>query len=99
VLVAGTGTKVTSKSALTIRYLAGDFNTKKVFESAFPSKSSTLDMTAQLPAGLGEELVGKRMGDRVMVVLPGALKGATQLPEGIKETDTLVMVIDLLAVI
>jgi peptidylprolyl isomerase len=98
VLVKGSGAKVTAKSALTIRYLAASYRTKKVFESAYPDKSSTLDMTAQLPAGLEEQLIGKHMGDRVIAVLPKALAGATQLPEGVKDTDTLVMVIDILAV-
>ena len=98
VLISGTGAEVTGTSALTIRYLAASERSKKVFEIAYPSKSSTLDMTAQLPAGLKEELVGKRMGDRVIAVLPKALEGATQLPEGVQDTDTIVMVIDLLAV-
>jgi peptidylprolyl isomerase len=98
VLIKGSGPKVTAKSALTIRYLAASYRTKKVFESAYPSKSSTLDVTAQLPAGLKEQLVGKRMGDRVIAVLPKALAGATQLPEGVQDSDTLVMLIDILAV-
>jgi len=98
VLISGTGAEVTGTSALTIRYLAASARSEKVFESAYPSKSSTLDMSAQLPAGLKEELVGKRMGDRVIAVLPKALEGATQLPEGVQDTDTIVMVIDILAV-
>jgi peptidylprolyl isomerase len=98
VLIQGSGPKVTSKSALTIRYLAASARTKKVFESAFPSKSSTLDMSATLPAGLKAQLIGKHMGDRVIAVLPSALKGASQLPDGVKATDTLIMVIDILAV-
>jgi peptidylprolyl isomerase len=98
VLVHGSGPTVTTNSALTIRYLAGSYRTKKVFESAYPSNSTQLDMTTQLPAGLKQQLLGKRMGDRVIAVLPKALAGATQLPQGVKDTDTLVMVIDILAV-
>ena len=97
VLIHGSGAKVTATSALTIRYLAASERSKKVFESAYPSKSSTLDMSAQLPAGLKEQLVGKRTGARVIAVLPKALEGATQLPEGVQDTDTIVMLIDILA--
>ena len=78
--------------------MAASERTKKMFESAFPSRSSTLAMSAQLPVGLEKQLVGKRMGDRVIVALPKALEGATQLPEGIQDTDTIVMLIDILAV-
>jgi FKBP-type peptidyl-prolyl cis-trans isomerase len=98
VLIHGSGPTVSANSALTIRYLAGSFRTKKVFENAYPSNSTQLDMTTQLPAGLKQQLIGKRMGDRVIAVLPKALAGATQLPQGVKDTDTLVMVIDILAV-
>jgi peptidylprolyl isomerase len=101
-LIKGTGTPVKAGQAIVTRYVGSIWRTGKVFSDNWPTLASpsappSLFMLGQFPAWNG--LVGVPVGSRVMLVVPPAegYGKAGQPSAGIKGTDTLVFVIDVLA--
>jgi peptidylprolyl isomerase len=104
-LIQGSGPKLSSGETVVAQYVAVNWRTKKVFNTTWPSSSSagtpfsfTLGGTGVIP-GFIKGLTGVAVGSRVMLVIPPADGyGKTgQSSVGIKGTDTLVFVIDILA--
>ncbi len=103
-LIKGTGAPVKSGQAIVVRYVGSIWRTGQVFNNNWPSTSSptappNVFQLGQLIPAWNTGLVGVPVGSRVMLVVPpkdgyGA-KG--QASAGIKGTDTLVFVIDVLA--
>ncbi len=103
-LIKGTGAPVKSGQAIVVRYVGSIWRTGKVFNDNWPTvQSPTLPpnvfVLGQLIPAWNTGLVGLPVGSRVMLVVPPAEGyGKTgQSSAGIKATDTLVFVIDILA--
>jgi peptidylprolyl isomerase len=99
-LINGTGAKVVKGQTITVNYTGVIWPGGKQFDSSWTNGSP-----AVFPIGVGkvitgwdEGLVGKRVGSQVLMVIPPDKGyGVTGKPEaGIKGTDTLVFVVDIL---
>jgi FKBP-type peptidyl-prolyl cis-trans isomerase len=103
-LIKGNGPAVKAGEAIVVRYVGSIWRTGKVFNDNWPSASSPTSppivfTLGQLIPAWNTGLVGVPVGSRVMLVVPPAEGyGKTgQASAGIKGTDTLVFVIDILA--
>jgi peptidylprolyl isomerase len=99
-LIQGTGPVVAKGQALVAQYEGRIWNTGKVFDSSW-----TRGTPAAFPIGTGKvipgwdkALVGKKVGSRVLLVVPpkDGYGKAGASGAGIKGTDTLVFVIDII---
>jgi FKBP-type peptidyl-prolyl cis-trans isomerase len=106
-LIQGTGPVVTSKQTVVAQYVASIWRTGAVFNSTWPSSTSAglpfsfvMGGNGVIP-GFQKGLTGIRVGSRVMIVIPPSLGygSAGQSSVGIKGTDTLVFVVDVLAAV
>ena len=106
-LIQGTGPKLTTGQTVIAQYTALIYRTKKVFNQTWPSSSSpgtpfsfTLGGSDVIP-GFIKGLTGVPVGSRVMLIIPPAdgYGKAGQSSVGIKGTDTLVFVVDVLAAV
>jgi peptidylprolyl isomerase len=104
-LIKGPGPKLTAGETVVAQYVAVNYRTKKVFNTTWPSAASTgtpftftLAGTDVIP-GFIKGLTGVPVGSRVMLTIPPAegYGKAGQSSVGIKGTDTLVFVVDVLA--
>ncbi len=103
-LIKGTGAAVQATQSIVVRYVGSIWRSGKVFNSNWPSTSqptappSVFTLGHLIPAW-NTGLVGVPVGSRVMLVVPPAegygKKGNPQA--GIKGTDTLVFVVDILS--
>jgi FKBP-type peptidyl-prolyl cis-trans isomerase len=99
-LIQGTGPVVKKGKLLIAQYEGVNWRTAKVFDSSWKRSSPTGFKigTGQVIKGWDTGLVGKRIGSRVLLVVPPAdgygTAGSAQA--GIKGTDTLVFVVDIL---
>jgi FKBP-type peptidyl-prolyl cis-trans isomerase len=105
-LVQGTGPKLTSGDTVVAQYVGVNWRTGKVFSASWPSATQTdgepfsFKLGGDVITGWNDGLPGVRVGSRVMLVIPPALgygPSGGQASAGIKATDTLVFVIDILA--
>jgi len=103
-LIKGTGPAVKAGQSIVVRYVASIWRTRQVFNDNWPSTTQpALPPTAfklgQLIPAWNTGLVGIPVGSRVMLVVPPAEGyGKTGNPQaGIKGTDTLVFVLDILS--
>jgi FKBP-type peptidyl-prolyl cis-trans isomerase len=103
-LIKGTGAPVKSGQAIVVRYVGSIWRTGKVFNDDWPTATQPTSppnvfVLGQLIPAWNTGLVGVPVGSRVMLVVPPAEGyGKTGQPSaGIKSTDTLVFVIDILA--
>ena len=104
-LIQGSGPKLASNQTVVAQYVAVNWRTKQVFNTTWPSSTSagTPFSFALNPAdvvpGFVKGLTGVPVGSRVMLVIPPSegygKTGNSQA--GIKGTDTLVFVVDILA--
>jgi peptidylprolyl isomerase len=104
-LIQGTGPKLQAGQTVVAQYVAVNWRTKQVFNSTWPSSSSagtpfsfTLGGSGAIP-GFIKGLTGANVGSRMLLVIPPAqgYGKAGQPQAGIKGTDTLVFVVDILA--
>jgi peptidylprolyl isomerase len=103
-LIKGTGPAVKADQAIVVRYVASNWRTRQVFNDNWPSTSQpTAPPTAfklgKLIPAWNTGLVGIPVGSRVMLIVPPAEGyGKTGNKQaGIKGTDTLVFVLDILS--
>ena len=99
-LITGTGPVVTAGQTITVHYTGTIWASGKQFDSSWKRGSPT-DFaigTRQVIAGWDEGLVGQTVGSQVLLVVPPDKGyGANGQPSaGIKGTDTLVFVVDIL---
>jgi peptidylprolyl isomerase len=100
-LIKGTGSKVAKGQYLVVQYTGVNWRTKKAFDSSWTRGQPFLTAIGlgQVIKGWDSGLVGQTVGSRVLLVIPPALgygkSGSSQA--GIKGTDTLVFVVDILA--
>jgi len=105
-LIQGTGPALAAGDTVVAQYVGVNWRTGKVFSASWPSSSQpdgepfAFEIGGQVIKGWSTGLVGARVGSRVMLVIPPALGyGSTgESAAGIKGTDTLVFVIDILGV-
>jgi FKBP-type peptidyl-prolyl cis-trans isomerase len=102
-LIKGTGPKVKSSQEVMVQYTGVIWRTKKVFDSSWTRKQpyTTQIGVGQVIKGWDTGLVGQPVGSRVMLVIPPADGyGSTgSSSAGIKGTDTLVFVVDIIAAV
>jgi peptidylprolyl isomerase len=102
-LITGSGATVKKGQDLAVQYTGVIWRTGKVFDSSWSRNQpfTTVIGEGQVIKGWDTGLVGKTVGSRVMLVIPPAqgygTTGASQA--GIKGTDTLVFVVDILAAV
>jgi peptidylprolyl isomerase len=100
-LVKGTGAVVKKGQSLIVQYTGVNWRTKKTFDASWlhGSPFQTAIGVGQVITGWDKGLVGQTVGSRVLLVIPPAdgYKAAGQPSAGIKGTDTLVFVVDILA--
>ncbi|HWG25887.1 FKBP-type peptidyl-prolyl cis-trans isomerase [Actinospica sp.] len=104
VLIQGHGPTVAKGQTLVMQYTGVDWNTGKNFDSSFTRKTAfttAIGENAVIP-GWDQGLVGKHVGDRVLLVVPPSLgygPSGGQSSAGIGASDTLVFVVDIVAAI
>jgi FKBP-type peptidyl-prolyl cis-trans isomerase len=103
-LIKGTGPKLALGDTVVAQYVGVNWRTGKVFSQSWASSSSSasqpfsFELGGQVIPGWNDGLPGVRVGSRVMLVIPPALgygPEGGQASAGIKKTDTLVFVIDI----
>lgn len=99
-LIKGNGPKVTAGQTLSAAYVGVNYRTGKAFDSSYKS-GQLLERpigVGQLVPGFDKAIVGQTVGSRVLMVLPPAegYGKAGNSAAGIKGTDTLVFVVDVL---
>ena len=102
-LIQGPGAKVTTGQYVIVQYVGANWRTGKVFDTSW-SHGQPLGFVVGVPPAQGgvitgwNSLVGKTVGSRVLLTIPPkdgyGKTGNTQA--GIKGTDTLVFVVDIL---
>ncbi len=99
VLIHGSGEVVESGRTLVMQYTGVDWNTGKNFDFSFTKQAfSTVIGAGKVIKGWDQGLVGKHVGDRVLLVIPPALgygPSGGQSSAGIGKDDTLVFVVDI----
>ncbi len=101
-LIKGKGPVVKSGQTISADYVGAVYASGKVFDSSFKQGGSQLNVpigVGQLVPGFDKGIVGQTVGSRVLLVLPPAEGyGTAGNPQaGIKGTDTIVFVVDILA--
>lgn len=99
-LVKGDGPVVKKGQTLYVNYLGQVYDAEEPFDESYSATPASFPIgVGQVVKGWDEELVGKTVGSRVILSIPPAFgygdKG--QKDAGIKGTDTLYFVVDLLA--
>jgi peptidylprolyl isomerase len=101
-LIKGTGTKLTTADSLVGNFVLYDWSgtTPKLLGSTYTSGGPTL-FTGQMLPGLEAALEGQKVGSRVVAVIPpkDGFGSAGNSEIGVKGTDTLVFVVDMISTI
>ncbi|GGW19431.1 peptidylprolyl isomerase [Streptomyces capoamus] len=99
-LIAGSGRTIAENDFIRADYLGQIWSTAKVFDNSYDRKRPLVMQLAQgsIIDGWRYALAGKKTGSRVQIAVPPALGYGKQgnAQAGIKGTDTLVFVIDLI---
>ena len=100
-LIEGTGPVVKAGQTVTVHYKGAIWRDGSVFDASWKRKQTAQFSigTGQVIAGWDTGIVGQRVGSQVLLVIPPDQGyGSTgQASAGIKGTDTLVFVVDILA--
>lgn len=100
-LVKGDGAKVKSGDTLTVDYLGQVYNAAEPFDESYSGEPAEFPIgVGQVIPGWDERLVGRTVGSRVILEIPPAKGYGEQGNEqaGIKGTDTLFFVVDILGI-
>jgi peptidylprolyl isomerase len=102
-LIKGTGPVVKSGQEILVQYTGVIWRTGKVFDSSWSRNEpyTTPIGVGQVIKGWDTGLVGQKVGSRVLLIVPPAdgYGSAGQSSAGIKGTDTLVFVVDIIAAV
>lgn len=99
-LIEGDGEKVEKGQTITVNYLGQVYGAKKPFDESYSKQPASFGIgIGQVVAGWDKTLVGAKVGSRMIVAIPpGDGYGEQGNPQaGIKGTDTLYFVVDILA--
>ena len=98
-LVEGVGDVVEKGQTIAVDYLGQVYGGKEPFDESYSSQATSFPIgVGQVVKGWDQALVGQTVGSRVMLAIPPALgygKGGNE-QAGIKGTDTLYFVVDIL---
>ncbi len=98
-LIKGDGAKVTAGQTLTVDYLGQVYDADAPFDESYSKEPAEFPIgVGQVIAGWDERLVGRTVGSRVILEIPPAQGYGEEGNEsaGIKGTDTLFFVVDIL---
>ena len=101
VLIQGTGPTVKKGQSITVNYLGEVYGASKPFDESYSKQPASFGIgTGQVIPGWDKTLVGQKVGSRVILAIPPAdgYGKAGQPSAGIKGTDTLYFVVDILGV-
>jgi peptidylprolyl isomerase len=104
-LIKGSGPVVTKGEFVVAQYTGVNWRTGRVFDSSWqrslPYSFKIGASPSQVIPGWDQGLVGQTVGSRVLLVIPpkGAYGSAGQSQAGIKGTDTLVFVVDIISAV
>ncbi|HYZ52667.1 MAG TPA: FKBP-type peptidyl-prolyl cis-trans isomerase [Streptosporangiaceae bacterium] len=104
-LIRGSGPAVTKGQDLVVQYTGVNWRTGKVFDSSWsratPFSFKIGATPSQVIAGWDKGLIGQTVGSRVLLVIPPSdgYGSAGQAQAGIKGTDTLVFVVDIISAV
>lgn len=99
VLIQGTGKEVQKGQNITVNYLGQVYGGKQPFDESYSKQPASFGIgTGQVISGWDKTLVGQKVGSRVVLAIPpGDGYGKQGQPSaGIKGTDTLYFVVDIL---
>jgi peptidylprolyl isomerase len=99
VLIQGTGATVKTGQTITVNYLGQVYDAPKPFDESYSKSPATFGIgNGQVIPGWDKTLVGQKVGSRVILAIPPKEGyGKTGQPDaGIKGTDTLYFVVDIL---
>jgi len=98
-LVVGSGTVAAATSTVEVQYVGADYANGKDFDSSWQrGQPSTFPLNEVVP-GFSQGIVGMKVGGRREIVIPPALGyGAAGRAPAVGPDETLVFVVDLLAV-
>ncbi|MHB8451074.1 MAG: FKBP-type peptidyl-prolyl cis-trans isomerase [Mycobacteriales bacterium] len=98
-LVIGTGATATLADSVTVQYLGVNYATGTPFDSSWSRGQPAVFSLQQVVPGFAQGIAGMRVGGRREIVIPPALGyGAQSAPPAIVPNETLIFVVDLLAV-
>lgn len=99
-LIKGTGKVVPASSQVTVNYQGSIWRTGQVFDSSWASGTPASFSTDGVVKGFGQAIVGQTVGSQVLVVIPPKLGYGTggNAQAGIKGTDDMIFVIDILGI-
>ncbi|WP_213814032.1 FKBP-type peptidyl-prolyl cis-trans isomerase [Glaciihabitans sp. dw_435] len=98
VLIKGKGATVPENSNVVVNYQGTVWSTKTIFDDSWARGASATFNTGAVVAGFKQALEGQTVGSQILVTIPPSLGYGTEgnTTAGIKGTDTLVFVIDIL---
>jgi len=96
VLKKGDGTEVKDGDSVTVQYQGVIWDTGEVFDQSW-GRAPFTTLTGGVIKGFGQALIGHTVGSQVLAVIPPKDGYGDEGTTGIKGTDTLVFVIDILA--
>lgn len=96
-LVAGTGATVAKDGLVEVNYIGINARTGKSFDESFSKGQAASFSLGQVVAGFQKGLQGKKVGDRVLILMPSKDGYADGNPDiGIEKGDSLIFVVDIL---
>jgi hypothetical protein len=98
-LVVGTGATAAASNTVNVQYVGADYTNGKDFDSSWSrGQPSSFPLNGVIP-GFAQGIVGMKVGGRREIVIPPALGyGATGQAPAVSPDETLVFVVDLIAV-
>ncbi|MET8287177.1 MULTISPECIES: FKBP-type peptidyl-prolyl cis-trans isomerase [Streptomyces] len=98
-VIEGDGEEVKADSSVLVQYKGVLWDGGKEFDSTYSRGQLTSFSLQQVVKGWGQGLTGKKVGSRVLIVVPPALGYGDNPPSGsgIKKDSTLVFTVDILA--
>jgi len=97
-LVAGTGTVATMSSTVKVQYVGANYATGKDFDASWTDSGPIPFSLSQVVPGFAQGITGMKVGGRREIVIPPALGYGAAGNGPVGPNETLVFVVDLLAV-
>ncbi|MDH6629269.1 peptidylprolyl isomerase [Streptomyces sp. LBL] len=98
-VIEGDGPKVAATDSVLVQYKGVLWDTGKEFDSTYGRKELTSFSLQQVVKGWSQGMTGKKVGSRIVIVIPPELGYGAQPPagSGIKKDSTMVFTVDILA--
>ncbi|MDX2676213.1 FKBP-type peptidyl-prolyl cis-trans isomerase [Streptomyces sp. NY05-11A] len=98
-VIEGDGAVLAADDTVLVQYKGVIWNTGKEFDSTYSRKELTSFSLQQVVKGWAQGLIGRKVGSRVVIVVPPALGYGDNPPQGsgIGKDDTMVFAVDILA--